>query len=62
METAQSEGRRAVELHNLAAIIAFGYRVNSCQARKFRIWAPTNLREGAQKLETLGPGKGGEEP
>jgi hypothetical protein len=49
MEIVQSEGRRAVvravELYNLDAIIAVGYRVNSYQATQFRIWATNTLRE-----------------
>ncbi len=49
MEIVQSEGARAVarevELYNLDAIIAVGYRVNSYQATQFRIWATKTLRE-----------------
>jgi hypothetical protein len=36
---------RQVELYNLDAIIAVGYRVNSYQATQFRIWATKTLRE-----------------
>ena len=49
MEIVQSEGgrkvAREVELYNLDAIIAVGYRVNSYQATQFRIWATQTLRE-----------------
>ena len=45
----QSEGERDVErtpmFYNLDAIIAVGYRVNSCQATQFRIWATSVLKE-----------------
>lgn len=49
MEIVQSEGTRevtrTVEIYNLDAIIAVGYRVNSYQATQFRIWATKVLRE-----------------
>ncbi len=49
METVQSEGgrevKRAIEFYNLDMIIAVGYRVNSYNATKFRIWATKVLRE-----------------
>ncbi len=49
MEIVQTEGRREIareiELYNLDAIIAVGYRVNSYQATQFRIWATKTLRE-----------------
>jgi hypothetical protein len=49
MEIVRREGSREVarkvELYNLNAIIAVGYRVNSYQATQFRIWATTTLRE-----------------
>lgn len=49
METVRQEGvrrvRRRVEIYNLDAIIAVGYRVNSFQATQFRIWATRTLRE-----------------
>ena len=47
--TVQAEGNRQVtrkvEYHNLDAIIAVGYRVNSYQATQFRIWATKTLKE-----------------
>lgn len=49
MEIVRTEGdrevSRQVELYNLDAIIAVGYRVNSYQATQFRIWATRTLRE-----------------
>lgn len=36
---------RDVDFYNLDAIIAVGYRVNSHQATKFRIWATKTLKE-----------------
>jgi len=39
------EVAREVEFYNLDAIIAVGYRVNSYQATRFRIWATKTLRE-----------------
>ena len=49
MEMVRREGNREVvrevELYNLDAIIAVGYRVNSYQATQFRIWATKTLRE-----------------
>jgi hypothetical protein len=45
----QTEGQRNVEreieFYNLDAIIAIGYRVNSIEATRFRIWATQTLRE-----------------
>jgi hypothetical protein len=45
----QREGNRDVEreidFYNLDAIIAVGYRVNSYQATRFRVWATETLRE-----------------
>lgn len=45
----QTEGRRQVErevtFYNLDAIIAVGYRINSMEATRFRIWATKTLRE-----------------
>lgn len=45
----QKEGNRDVgrdlDFYNLDAIIAVGYRVNSFQARQFRIWSTKTLRE-----------------
>jgi hypothetical protein len=49
LETVQTEGRREVkrnvEYYNLDAIISVGYRVNSVQATRFRIWATNTLKE-----------------
>ena len=49
LETVQQEGGRDVkrntEYFNLDAIISVGYRVNSSQATKFRIWATQTLKE-----------------
>jgi len=45
----QTEGsrevKREVDHYNLDAIISVGYRVNSQQATKFRIWATGVLRQ-----------------
>lgn len=45
----QKEGSRDVsrdvEFYNLDAIIAVGYRVNSAEATRFRIWSTNTLRE-----------------
>lgn len=45
----RSEGNRSVSReiahYNLDAIISVGYRVNSAQATRFRIWATNTLRE-----------------
>jgi len=53
MEIVRSEGRREVgrkvEFYNLDAIIAVGYRVNSFQATRFRIWATKTLKEFIRK-------------
>ncbi|MDN3506772.1 MAG: virulence RhuM family protein [Simkaniaceae bacterium] len=49
MEIVQVEGgrevSRIVEVYNLDAAIAVGYRVNSIKATHFRIWATNTLRE-----------------
>jgi hypothetical protein len=49
IDIVQKEGSRSVarnvEAYNLDAIIAVGYRVNSLQATRFRIWATQTLRE-----------------
>jgi len=53
METVQTEGvrevKRNIELYNLDAIIAVGYRVNSRRATQFRIWATQILKEYIKK-------------
>jgi Virulence protein RhuM family len=45
----QKEGTRQVsreiDFYNLDAIIAVGYRVNSIEATRFRIWSTKTLRE-----------------
>jgi hypothetical protein len=47
--TVQQEGDREVsrniEYYNLDAIISVGYRVNSAQATRFRVWATKTLKE-----------------
>jgi hypothetical protein len=46
METTAADGKNyQTRYHNLDAIIAVGYRVNSFQATQFRIWATRTLRE-----------------
>ena len=49
LETVQTEGsrevKRNIEYFNLDAIISVGYRVNSAQATRFRIWATNTLKE-----------------
>ncbi|MEI7741875.1 MAG: virulence protein RhuM/Fic/DOC family protein [bacterium] len=53
METVQIEGertiRRFIDVYNLDAIIAVGYRVNSKQATRFRIWSTGTLAEYVTK-------------
>ncbi|MCK5061303.1 virulence RhuM family protein [Candidatus Parcubacteria bacterium] len=46
MATTASDGKTyQVEYYNLDMIISVGYRVNSKQATKFRIWATSVLKE-----------------
>lgn len=49
MEIVQKEGTRIImrelEVYNLDAVIAVGYRINSIKATHFRIWATNTLRE-----------------
>lgn len=49
LETVQIEGKRKIkrkiEYYNLDAIISVGYRVNSKQATRFRIWATSILKK-----------------
>ena len=46
LETTAADGKKyQTRYHNLDAIIAVGYRVNSYQATQFRIWATQRLRE-----------------
>lgn len=49
IRTVQTEGSRQVQreitFYHLDAIIAVGYRVNSAEATRFRIWATQTLRE-----------------
>jgi hypothetical protein len=46
LETTAADGKNyQTRYYNLDAIIAVGYRVNSYQATRFRIWATTTLRE-----------------
>ncbi len=57
METVQKEGnrimKRSIEIYNLDAIIAVGYRVNSKSATQFRIWATKVLTEHITKGYTI---------
>jgi len=46
METTAADGKNYLtSFYNLDAIIAVGYRVNSKQATRFRIWATNTLKE-----------------
>ena len=46
MKITATDGKRyQTDFYNLDAIIAVGYRVNSKQATKFRIWATNVLKE-----------------
>ena len=43
--TAADEKKYPTQFYNLDAIISVGYRVNSCRATSFRIWATSVLKE-----------------
>jgi hypothetical protein len=62
----QKEGgrsvKRQIELYNLDAIIAVGYRVNSKKATQFRIWATGVLREYLKQGYALNQYKLGKSP
>jgi len=46
METTAADGKSyRTRYYNLDAIIAVGYRVNSFEATRFRIWATRTLKE-----------------
>lgn len=50
LEHTASDGKRyATKFYNLDAIISVGYRINSLQATRFRIWATKVLREYLEK-------------
>jgi hypothetical protein len=60
IETVQREGERhvtrVIEVYNLDAVIAVGYRINSVKATHFRIWATNTLREFIVKGFVLNDG------
>lgn len=43
--TADDGKKYDTQFYNLDAIISVGYRVNSAQATRFRIWATNTLKE-----------------
>ncbi|ALP54798.1 cytochrome C [Candidatus Tenderia electrophaga] len=57
MEIVRQEGRRqvrrSVDHFNLDMVISVGYRVNSTQATRFRIWATQTLKEHLTRGYTL---------
>lgn len=57
MEIVRIEGKRRVnrnvEVYNLDMIISVGYRVNSAQATRFRIWATQTLKDHLIRGYTL---------
>jgi len=59
METVGIEGkrqiRRSIEIYNLDAIIAVGYRVNSKKATQFRIWATKIIKEYVSQGYVINP-------
>ncbi len=61
METVGIEGKRqikrSIEIYNLDAIIAVGYRVNSKQATQFRIWATKTLKDYISQGYIINPSR-----
>lgn len=61
METVGIEGKRqikrSIEIYNLDAIIAVGYRVNSRQATQFRIWATRVIKEYVSQGYVINPSR-----
>lgn len=57
MELVQTEAsrtvKRSIDIYNLDAIIAVGYRINSVMGTNFRIWATKTLREHITKGYTI---------
>ena len=53
LTTAKDGKKYKIKFYNLDAIIAVGYRVNSKEATKFRIWATTILRDYLTKGYSL---------
>jgi hypothetical protein len=45
--------KRSIDMYNLDAIIAVGYRINSKKATKFRIWATKILHEYIINVQVL---------
>ncbi|EKE18482.1 MAG: death-on-curing family protein, partial [uncultured bacterium] len=60
-ETVGIEGKRqikrSIEIYNLDAIIAVGYRVNSKQATQFRIWATRILKDYISQGYIINPSR-----
>lgn len=61
-KTATDGKRYLVNFYNLDAIISVGYRVNSAQATRFRIWATQTLREFVVKGFVLDDERSGSSP
>ena len=57
MELVQSEAgrmvKRTIDVYNLDAVIAVGYRINSVMGTKFRVWATSTLRAHLIKGYTI---------